>query len=125
MSKPLNGGVRSHALDLSSLPFNSLDAFAFRNERYPLRMLTASLASNDPKRIARLADDVQVLMHQAESVMRLITDYRRLKRDARDEGLLADPFDEEGASILASSVFELCADALPFIHEAARRAGHE
>ena len=123
MSKPLHGGVRSHASN--PFPFESLNALAYPDERYPLGALTSSLASNDPKRVARLADDVQVLMHQCESVIRLVTDYRRLKRDARNEGLLADPLDEEGAQILASSVLELCAEALPFIQEAARRASHE
>lgn len=123
MSKPLNGGVRSHASN--PLPFDSLGMFAERDERYPLGMLAASLASNDPKRVAQAVDDLQVLMHQAESVIRLVTDYRRLKQDARDEGLLADLSDEVGAQILASSVLALCSDALPFVYEAARRDRHE
>lgn len=117
MSKPLNGGVRSHA-GTFPLPFNSVNALSASADQYGLSDLVSALASNDPKRVSKCGDSLASCLRDAESIIRLGSDLLRLSAESNDAHLLSDARDTLSALYTAANIVSLCADALPEIEKA-------
>lgn len=74
MSKPLHGGVRSHALDLSSLPISRFLS-ELRQSPHPLNAQLGAMAENDLEAAsAFIADESLVIaLGQAHSLSRILS----------------------------------------------------
>lgn len=118
MSKPLNGGVRSHASNPLPYSFNSANVLKANAEDYNLGALIAALASNDPAQVARIGTDLESVMRDAESMMRVLGDLKNLKRERSGEIDLATSADELAVIYMAAALIGLCASAMPAFEDA-------
>lgn len=118
MSSNLKGGVRSHASNPLPYSFNSANVLKANAEEHSLGGLIDALASNDPAQVARIGGDLESVLRDTESMMRVLGDCQRLKHEHSGDIAVSTCADEHVVVYMAAALIGLCASAIPALEDA-------
>ena len=115
MSKSLNGCVRSHA-STPAYPFNSIRALADNDSGDCLTSVARALASNDPVRVARSGAELDALLRDVESLIRVSV--RCIARFEEEDANAEEKRDVRAILETSAAMLSLCNAAAPVIDDA-------